>query len=127
MVEADLLYQGSVWRVFVLVSDGKSAALQFLSDDATADERRQLIAVIRRVADHDQRSNPHRFKDFMGSDKPLCEFKWEQVRLLAFYDGTRRIIVTHGFKKKQDETPPREKQRALSMREQFIRDGRQTR
>jgi hypothetical protein len=77
--------------------------------DVSANEHRQVFAVIRGLADHDQRSDPHHFKELKGSDKPLYEFKWDQVRLLAPYDGPRRIVMTHGFRKKSNETPLMEK------------------
>jgi phage-related protein len=49
----------------------------------------------------------------------LCEFKKKPHRLMAFRIGDR-YILTHGFKKKDDDTPPEEINRALALRAEYL-------
>jgi phage-related protein len=54
----------------------------------------------------------------------LAEFKRHGVRLLCFFDGPGRIILTHGFKKQSDRTPPQEIERALRLRDAYLDEKR---
>ena len=46
-------------------------------------------------------------------------------RMLFFFDGPRRIVVTHGFVKKTQRTPPREIRRARLYRQNYYEQNRE--
>ena len=45
------------------------------------------------------------------------------VRFIYFYSGNRIIIVTHGFVKKTDKTPPKEIATALKRKTDYLKRG----
>lgn len=53
-------------------------------------------------------------------------FKRFQSRLMCFFEEpdklgeARRVVLTHGFKKKSDRTPPQEIERAVRLRDAYL-------
>lgn len=54
-------------------------------------------------------SNREKFKKIDGA---LYEFKADQLRMPCFFDSKNRVVITHGFRKKSDDIPPGEIQKA---------------
>ncbi len=64
------------------------------------------------------------FKKLTGTDEIWeCRmvFGGNTYRILCFYHGGNRLILTHGFMKKTPKTPPEEIRRAEQLKADFIR------
>jgi phage-related protein len=58
--------------------------------------------------------------------REILEFRWPKrggtPRVLWFYDRDRVIVCTHGVLKKKDQLDPAEVDRAVAVRDQYLRD-----
>lgn len=58
---------------------------------------------------------------FRNEDDQIYAFKPQPDRFLCFFYQGGKVIVTNAFSKKQNKLPPREKQKALKLREDYIK------
>lgn len=139
--EADLVRQGSEWRVTTAEVGGRSPAADFM-DELGATAPQDLAAMLRtieRLADAPDGSLPNErtFRCFKphGYDFLLCEVKRHagvagHSRLFAVRvrsttaDGVaeRRFVLLNGFSKKTNEAPQAEIDRAARIRDRWIAD-----
>jgi phage-related protein len=86
-------------------------------------ERAKIDALFRRLGDNGWITNVEKFKKIEGTSPALYELKAFQIRMPCFFMG-RRVVVTHGFKKKKDKMPTSELVRANRIRnEHTSREG----
>jgi hypothetical protein len=60
----------------------------------------KIVAFLGRAAQRGPATNPEQFRPIKGSSE-LYEFKPKPFRVLCFFDGSRVIVCTHAFKKKE--------------------------
>jgi mRNA-degrading endonuclease RelE of RelBE toxin-antitoxin system len=60
----------------------------------------KIVAFLDRAAQRGPATNPEQFRPIKGSSG-LYEFKPKPFRVLCFFDGSRVIVCTHAFKKKE--------------------------
>jgi hypothetical protein len=96
-------------------SDGSSLAGKFIEELSTLD-RNKLLALLKRAADMGPMNinDGEKFKKLEGT---LFEFKVFQTRMPCFYQG-RSVVLTHGYMKKKDKTPPTEIARAVRIQKE---------
>jgi phage-related protein len=87
--------------------NGNVPAKEFI-ESLDVKPRIKLETLLRRMAEHGQVKNEQKFRHLVGK---IWEFKSDQNRVLCFLHG-KSWILTHGFIKKQDKTPPKEIARA---------------
>lgn len=110
-------YRGTWGSIHLAVQrDGTSLADDFIQGLSDSD-RIKLLALLKRAADMGP-MNIHDGEKFKKLEGTIFEFKVFQIRMPCFYDG-RKIILTHGFKKKKDKTPPAEIQRAARIQKEY--------
>jgi phage-related protein len=97
-----------------------SEALEYYRS-LSKDERIQLLKLFKRMGDVGKIQDKTKFRN--EGDK-IYAFKPQPDRFLCFFYEDKKIIVTNGFRKKQDKLPLNEKERALTKRNDFI--NRQT-
>jgi phage-related protein len=117
---AEVLVQGD-WTIMQIVKNGRELAAEHLDTLALSDYRK-VAAFLDRIAStgplvYGQDKN-RKLIDQIFELKPTSE-----VRLPYFFDGRRRIVVTHAFTKKQPRTPRREIERAQTLRAEYV-EGR---
>jgi hypothetical protein len=117
-MEARVLYRGQVWTMYLLAEGDREFAREFVNSRLTKVQQDQMKALLRRSADQGLPSNTAHFHTFSGYEG-LGEFKRFGVRLMCFFDGPGRIVLTHGFKKKSDDLDPQQIKRAVRMREAY--------
>jgi mRNA-degrading endonuclease RelE of RelBE toxin-antitoxin system len=120
-MEARILYRGRTWTIYLLAEGTREYAREFVSTELTKEQQTQIRRLLRRAADHGLPESPSQFRRLHGHPN-LAEFKRFQVRLMCFFDGPSRIVLTHGFKKKTDATDPEQIKRALRMREAYLQE-----
>ena len=97
-----------------------SEALEYYRS-LSKDERIQLLKLFKRMGDVGKIQDKTKFRS--EGDK-IYAFKPQPDRFLCFFYEDKKIIVTNGFRKKQDKLPLNEKEKALNKRNEFI--NRQT-
>ena len=75
------------------------------------------MRVIKRLADAGKVANREQFKKIEGED--FFEFKNFQIRMPCYFQGTDRIIITHGFIKKEDRIRSEEIERMKRIRDEY--------
>lgn len=85
-------------------------------DGLPKDRRAKLQALFERMAEAGEIKNPEQFR--LERDGIYC-FKRFQDRMMCFFDG-KSVCITNGFRKKSERTSPKEIERAMSIRKNYI-------
>jgi len=117
MSKRDVLYKGRFHTVELAVtSNGRCPAKKFLNG-LSKDDREKISRVIRRLADEGKIGNREQFKKIEGED--FFEFKNFQIRMPCYFRATGRLIITHGFMKKEAGIRPEEIARMKRIRNEY--------
>jgi hypothetical protein len=108
--------------LFGVRSDGSVPARHYLLTRSLS-EQATLAHTMEVVAARRLHPNEERFKVESGFKYTLVAFKVHQVRILGVMAGRSgdkgRIVLTHGFTKKRDRTPPGEFDRCMQLFEEM--------
>ncbi|HDM79379.1 MAG TPA: hypothetical protein ENG51_23385 [Deltaproteobacteria bacterium] len=113
------LYSGKVYTLYVIVKGKKCPIQEFIN---SLDEKRkgQALAQLQFLADHGPLYNPEKFRWI--KDK-IFELKTRSgVRILGFFAGQRKIVLTHGFLKGKVKAFQREVKKAQRLRKRLMQD-----
>lgn len=107
------------------MKEGGKCPVRVFIDRLQLRDRKRLVALLDHSANHGPPRNREKSKKIEGTDG-LFEFKSFQDRIPWFYDskesdGRGRIVMTHGFKKKDGPIPPGELRHAENMRRTYYR------
>lgn len=110
------------WTIDLLADGPRQPALDFLQSLKAnrAAEYKKIAARLDFAAKNGPPRNIQQFRVIKGVSGQLAEFKAGDVRIMCFFDGPQRIVLTHGFIKKRDKTEPEEIQRAVQMRDAYL-------
>ena len=101
--------------LYAVRSNGTMPAKDFIDGLGVADARK-LSVLFRRMAEFGLIHNTQQFKMIEGK---IWEFKRGQIRIGCFRVGNTWFL-THGFIKKRDKWPAREKERAKTIRKEHL-------
>ena len=96
MISVDTLRRGPSFTVQVVVKDGINAIIGFVRDELQESERAKVMALLEFVAEHGPPCNEEKFRH---EGHGIYAVKTSNVRLYGFFDGQKKIVLTHGFKK----------------------------
>jgi phage-related protein len=96
MIAVEALCTGTAFTIRAVVQDGRIAVVEFLRNDLQQTERAKVMALLEYVAEHGPPLNEEKFGH---EGNGVYALKASAVRLYGFFDGQRRIVLTHGFKK----------------------------
>ncbi len=113
--EAKVL-QADVWTIVALVRNGRAPASDYLAALPTP-AREKVLKLIARVASNGPPANVQQNRKL---DADIWELKSGQTRLLYFVEGSRVIVLTHGFAKKQQKLPRRELAHARRLMVEYL-------
>lgn len=120
---------GTPWSLRALGTKQSCEVLEFLADikESSPQSFKKITAVMSRAAKAGpQFHNKEICKRFKGLDySGFLEFKGKvkgghAVRILGFIDEGNLIICSHGFSKKDRETPPGELDKLIAARKKYI-------
>jgi len=97
-------------------STSRSRARQYYNS-LSARERIQLLKLFKRLGDSGEIKDKTKFR-YEGHQ--IYAFKPQPDRFLCFFFGNKKVIVTNAFKKKQDKLPKSEKEKAITLRKDYI-------
>ncbi|MBI4405965.1 MAG: type II toxin-antitoxin system RelE/ParE family toxin [Deltaproteobacteria bacterium] len=99
-----LVYQGAILGIeFYVTVSGEAPAEEWLESQPEG-KQQKFAALFAWMADQGKIWNERKFKHLTGSDQ-IFEFKVDEGRVLCFFVIGKRLILTHGFSKKDDKTP----------------------
>jgi len=116
--------QRDEWRIVEFPARKKPIS-RFVRQDLTNEQQKAVGAYLGKCQGHTKGPfwNSYKFKKLTDS-----EGVWEmkpsaQVRLLGFFppDKKKTFVLTNGFIKKQNRTPPQEIKKAERIRQQYLR------
>jgi hypothetical protein len=117
MPKRKVLHKGKVHSVeLAITANGRCPAEKFLNS-LSKDEREKILRVIKRLADEGKVANREQFKKIEGEE--FFEFKNSQIRMPCYFHATGRLIITHGFIKKEDRIRPEEIDRMKRIRDEY--------
>ncbi|MFZ5450413.1 MAG: type II toxin-antitoxin system RelE/ParE family toxin [Thermodesulfobacteriota bacterium] len=117
MPKREVLYQGKFHTVELAVTaNGRCPAKKFLGG-LSKDDREKIMRVIKRLADEGKISNREQLKKIEGED--FFEFKNFQIRMPCYFQAVGRVIITHGFLKKEAGIRPEEIDRMKRIRHEY--------
>jgi phage-related protein len=105
-----------VWTIVALVRNGRALASGHIAA-LPGPERAKVLRLLVRVSFDGPPANVQRNRKL---DADIWELKSGQTRLLYFIEGSRVIVLTHGFAKKQQKLPRRELDHARRLRAEYL-------
>jgi len=120
MPKREIYYEGNVYTVELAIrSDGSCPAKEYLDKlfKRSKIDWEKIIRPIKRLADFGEVSNPEHFKKIEGTD--FWEFKSFQIRMPCFFLPGSRVVITHGFSKKEDRIRKPQLDRMKTIREEY--------
>ena len=110
-------YEGARLKIaYARDKDGNAPGAEFI-EGLSISEKAKLQALFVLLADKQATHNREKFGDL---EEGLFEFKSFQIRMPFAYAEQERglVVITHGFWKKKDKTPPAEVKRARRILEE---------
>ena len=112
------LLSGKRFHVLALLRDNNCQVEEYIKNLNERD-RKKVLALLVHVSENGPPKNIQKSRKILGSDD-ILEFKpTSQIRILWFYDGPGRIVLTHAFRKKRRDIPAREIDRAEAARKSY--------
>jgi phage-related protein len=108
------LIRGGTWRLYAICTTRGDCPLEeFLGSRAElGKDKDRMLRRLEAIAEH----GPEYLPDISHQIEPeIWQTEQGRIRVLWFYDRGRMIVVSHGFVKRTQKTPAREKQTALRM------------
>lgn len=98
-------------------SNGKSSVLEYY-EALDLEHKDKIFRLFKLMGDFGAIRNREKF-NYEGDQ--IYAFKSAPNRFLCFFFEGSKIILTNAFEKKKDELPPREKEKALRYKSDYIR------
>ena len=118
MKKSFIAYDGEEFIIeWYFNSMGKSPAFEYYNKLSTT-QKMKLEYLFRMLADTGKIRSEEKFRN---EGNQIYAFKPMPDRFLCFFYQGAKIIVTNAFEKKQDKMPPREKEKALKLKDDYIK------
>lgn len=112
-----IAYKGDSFTIeWYFENSDKSRAFEYYNS-LSAQERIQLLKLFKRMGDAGIIKDKTKFRN---EGNKIYAFKPQPDRFLCFFYEGKKIIVTNGFRKKQQKLPQKEKDLAIDCREKYI-------
>lgn len=117
--KTQLVYTGRLFSIEAYIADnGKCLAMEYL-EKRSQKVQAKFAALFVRLADQGKILNEQKFKHLSNTSQ-IFEFKVNDARILTFFVKGRRLILTHGFTKRAQNTPMGEIWRAEIIKTYFL-------
>ncbi len=113
------LLSGNRFRILALLQSNSCQVEEYIKNLDEKDQKK-VLALLDRVSDNGPPKNIQKSRKIRISDD-IWEFKpTSQIRILWFYDGPGRIVLTHAFRKKRQDIPVNEVKKAEAARKSYL-------
>ena len=123
MIDVKLAHSGRLFDLYEITNQGNSLVEEFIHSLSKKDAKK-INALLNRSADAGLPKNDERFKQLKCKEINLYEFKSKPVRIFCTLEGQRKIILSNGFSKKTEGTPPNEIERAVRLLKGYFERGK---
>lgn len=111
-------YPGAKFTIaFAVCEDGSSPGEEFY-DSLSDPDQAKVLKIFQYLGDQGDCFNRKKFKKIGDG---FFEFKSHQIRMPCWFECDRVVVITHGFRKKGDDIPRGELQRAERIRSEDLR------
>lgn len=117
MPKQEVLYKGKLHTIeLAITANGRCPGKKFL-DKLPKVDKEKILRIIKRLVDKGKVTNRQQFKKIEGED--FFEFKNFQIRMPCYFQADGRVIITHGFIKKDDSIDPEQIDRMERIRDEY--------
>jgi len=117
-IKCYIAYKGKEFTIeWYFNAKGESPALEYFKK-LTESQKNKTFELVRAMGDVGKIINTEKF-NFEG-DK-LFVFKPSPDRFFCFFYKGSKLIITNAYKKKSQKMPPREKERALKLKNDYFK------
>ena len=119
MLKRESLIRGSVCTIYVLRMSHRerAEALEYVLG-LPKPQQKKIVKELEHLSRYGPPPNPEKWKQLKGTPG-IYEIKVKPARLLCFFDGPQALVLTHGFTKKSDNTPPGQIERAMRLQREY--------
>lgn len=103
--------------ILALVKETDRCEFKNYFDGLHENDRKKFVRLLRLVADHHPIRNEEKFRH---EEDGIYALKSYQDRGLCFFEEGKRLIITHGFKKKKQKLPRRHLKKAKRLRDLYM-------
>lgn len=115
--KSHIVYEGEIFTIEWYLDDmGKSRAKEYYNE-LSENRKDKLFHLAKMLGDLGKIFNKQKFRN---EDDKIYAFKPQPDRFLCFFFEGSKVIITNAFEKKTDKLSPREKERALKARTDYI-------
>lgn len=115
-MSTNIAYVGTRFTVeYAKLKDGSVPGREFLAQQDPRWQAR-VYSLFQKLGDFGQIQNREQFKK---AGDEFWEFKAFQVRMICYFLPGRRVVVKHGFVKKQDSFDKKELKRAQAIKMEY--------
>lgn len=108
------------WRLIDASYDSKSSVETFISKTPSTKEQRAWLKLLDETALHGAEALPAGNRHEIDKTNCIYELIKGSYRVAYFYDNDQIIVLTHGFRKKTQATPDREKNLAKRIKNRYL-------
>lgn len=119
MVKLNWLYSDIKFDIFAIEVDGQCLVKDFI-EGLQATDKKKLLKLLSSTAQNGIYSNEQKFKKLYCKEMAVYEFKSHPHRILCMFDGSRKIILSHGLTKCKPTRLEREIDRAVELFQQYL-------
>lgn len=113
-----IVFQGEIFSIEFYVRPSGQALAEDWLETVPDSMQVKFAALFSWMGNQGKIANERKFKYLTGSDQ-IFEFKADEGRILCFFFYGKRIVLTHGFRKKSAKTPKNEIERAEVLKKEF--------
>lgn len=112
-----VIYEGKIFTIEWYLDDaGKSQAKEYYNE-LSEDRKDRFFYLVKMLGDIGKIFNKQKFRN---EDDKIYAFKPQPDRFLCFFFEGAKVVVTNAFEKKTDKLSPREKEKALKAKADYI-------
>lgn len=121
MVDIEVLLDGEALILYALVVNNKRLLRDFI-EGLDKSNKTQVVNLIKQRADRAQIHNQQHFRS-LGND--IFELKTRNgIRILCFWAGSHKLVLTHGFFKPHKKVLKQEKEKVLRWLKEYQEKSR---
>jgi hypothetical protein len=119
--ESNIVYRGSRYQIeWAVTLNEQMPAADFFQELSDRDQAK-MLALFRLIGETGRIHSSEHFRKVKGSK--FFEFKHFQIRMLCFFTREKSIVITSGFRKKQNKIPNKEIARANKIMREHLQKG----
>lgn len=110
---------GSFCTIYVLRASHRerAEALEYVQGLAQP-LRKKIVKELEHPSRYGPPANSEKWKQLKGTPG-ICEIEVKPARLMCFFDRPQAVVLTHGFSKKSEKTPPGQIERAIRLQREY--------